>query len=51
MNAGSKELAPLCNLKKRTGTKWNAIRANSMSAAVKDAGRSMVDEFGARSVI
>jgi len=29
MKAGFKELAPLFNLKKRTGTKWNAIGANS----------------------
>ena len=35
MKAGSKELAPLFNLKKRTGAKWNAIGANSMSAAVQ----------------
>ena len=34
MKAGSKELAPLLNLKKRTGTKWNAI-GTRMSAAVK----------------
>jgi hypothetical protein len=35
MNADSKGLAPLFNLKKRTGTKWNAISANSMSAAIQ----------------
>lgn len=34
MKAGSQELAPLFNLKKRSGTKWNAIRANSRSTAV-----------------
>jgi len=35
INADSKELALLFNLKKHTGAKSNAIRANSMSAAVK----------------
>jgi|GraSoiStandDraft_29_1057270.scaffolds.fasta_scaffold1962116_2 hypothetical protein len=35
INADSKELAPLFNLKKRIGAKSNAIGANSMSAAVK----------------
>jgi hypothetical protein len=45
INADSKELALLFNLKKHTGAKSNAIRANSMSAAVKAAGRS--NEFGA----
>jgi hypothetical protein len=33
MKAGSKELAPLFNLKNRT--KWNAISANSMSTVVQ----------------
>jgi len=35
MNADSNELALLFNLKKHTGAKSSAIRANSMSAAVK----------------
>jgi hypothetical protein len=35
MKAGSTELAPLFNLKKRIGAKSNAIGANSMSAAVQ----------------
>jgi len=35
INADSKELALLFNLKKHTDAKSNAIRANSMSAAVK----------------
>jgi hypothetical protein len=35
MNADSKGLAPLFNRKKRTDAKSNAIRANSMSAAIQ----------------
>ena len=38
MKAGSKELAPLLNLKKRTGTKWNSIGASSNECAVKGTG-------------